>query len=220
MEGQADADTRARLSPRGFKSLAGYDAEAGEWFAVSQDTISNWLPRGGRDIARFASRDLVDWSDGELALGVADDESRTAEDWIEYMNLDACRLGGPRSGLWLGQVQLFHSDRTSPQYQWPLGDGVWRKGTTEVRLVLSRDAGRSWQRVCGKEVWLPHSPEPHGFDRLVFGTYPLRVNDEMWFYYMAYDGDHLIFNRDGTLYEPGFMPQGARPWPRCAGTAT
>jgi len=199
---------QADLSPRGFKTLAGYDGAAREWFAVSQDSISNWLRRGGRDIARFSTPDLIRWGDAELCLPVADDEPRTPDDWVEYMNLDAYRVGGPRSGAWLGQLLIFHSDRTNPQYQAPGLDGVWRKGTTDVRLVLSRDAGRTWQRVCGRDVWLPHAAEPHGFDRLVFGTYPIRVRDEAWFYYLAYDGDHLIFNRDGTLFEPGFLRKG------------
>jgi len=82
---------------------------------------------------------------------------------------------------------------------------VWRKGTTELRLVSSRDAGRTWQRVCEKSVWLPCSAEPHGYDRLVFAQYPIRVDNEMRLYHSVYDGDHLIFNHDGTLYEPGFI---------------
>jgi len=83
---------------------------------------------------------------------------------------------------------------------------VWRKGTTELRLVLSRDAGNSWQRVGGKQAWLPPSPEEHGYDRLVFASDPVRVGDELWFYYSAWDGDHLVYNVDGsTYYKDGFL---------------
>jgi hypothetical protein len=82
---------------------------------------------------------------------------------------------------------------------------VWRKGTTELRLVISRDAGRSWQRVGDRHVWLACHPEPRGYDRLVFSTYPVRVGDEAWFYYCAWNGDHLVFHRDGSLFEPGFL---------------
>lgn len=198
----------ATLSPRGFLSLAGYDEAARTWFAVSQDTIGNWLPRGGRDIARYASPDLVKWSGPELVLPVAKDESKTKTDWVEYMELSAHRVGGPKTGAWLGQLVVFHSDRSDPRFQWPLGDGVWRKGTTEVRLVLSRDAGKSWRRVGGKEAWLPHSADEHGYDRLAFAACPVHVGDELWLYYSAWDGDHLVFNRDGSLYEPGFVRTG------------
>jgi hypothetical protein len=87
----------------------------------------------------------------------------------------------------------------------PTINNVWRKGTTELRLVVSRDAGKSWQRVGGQETWLPCSADPHGYDRLVFAAAPVRVGDEAWFFYPAWNGDHLVFNRDGSLYEPGFL---------------
>ena len=39
----------------------------------------------------------------------------------------------------------------------------------------------------------------------MFAQYPLRVSNELRLYHSVYDGDHLIFKRDGTLYEPGFI---------------
>lgn len=198
----------ADLSPRGFKLLAGFDHPTKQWFAVSQDTLGNWMPRGGRDIARFTSPDLKSWKGPELVLPVAPDESKQPDDTVEYMDLMAYRVGGPRSGVWLGQLCVFHSDRSNEQYQMPRLDRVWRKGTTELRLVISRDAGKTWQRVCDKQVWLPHHPELHGYDHLVFASAPVTVGDEQWMYYSAWDGEHLIFNRDGSLYEKGFARTG------------
>src|SRR6266545_4241948 len=122
------------------------------------------------------------------------------------MNLDAYRIGGPKTGAWLGQLLIFHSDRTDQQFRMPRPFIVWRKGTTELRLVISRDAGKTWNRVGEKQVRLPHNPEEHGYDRLVFGQYPLRVGDEMWLYYSAWDGDHLVYKFDGSVYyTDGFM---------------
>lgn len=192
--------SRATLSPRGFRALAGFDASAREWFVVGQDTIGNWRPRGGRDIARFASPDLVNWGGPDLALPVARDERRELDHWVEYMDMQAYRLGGMRTGCWLGQLVVFDADRSSPQHQMPTIPGVWRKGLTELRLLSSRDAGRSWQRVCGKQVWLPHHEADNGFDRLVFTAAPVRLEDQLRFYYPCHDGDHLVFNRDGTTY--------------------
>jgi hypothetical protein len=196
------------LSPRGFASVAGYDHQAKLWFAVSQDSIGRWKPRGGRDIARYTTPDLIRWSGPELVLPIASDESKTPTDTVEYMNLDPYRVGGQNTGVWLGQLLIFHSDRSDPQYMMPTIPDVWRKGTTELRLVLSRDAGKTWQRVCEKEVWLPCSADKHGYDRLVFAQYPIRVGDELWLYHLVYDGDHLVFNRDGSLFEPGFIRTG------------
>jgi hypothetical protein len=188
------------LSPRGFRSMAGYDRAAKVWFQVCQDRLGNWIPRNGRDIARFYSPDLVTWYGPELVLPVAADENRDAKDWIEYMDLDAWWVGGPNTGAWLGALAVFHGDRSDPEYQMPTIKNVWRKGTVQARLVLSRDAGKNWQRVGNKSVWLPCHDKDDGYDRLVFPNKPIRVGDELWVYYSAWDGDHLVFRRDGSTW--------------------
>jgi hypothetical protein len=167
----------ASWPPRG--SLCGYDQQAANWFSVGQDELPKWLARGGRDIGRCVSSDLRSWSGTELVLPVADDESKEANDWVEYMDLSATDLGGPRSGAWLGQLVIFHGDRSNTEYEMPTIPNIWCKGTTELRLVVSRDAGRSWQRVSDKQTWLPFHDENHGFDRLVFAGQQVAVGDEM-----------------------------------------
>ena len=203
---------KGTLSPRGFSTICGYDYAAKEWFMTCQDVIQNWLKRDGRDIARYASPDLVSWTGPELVLPVAQDESRKATDHIEYMDLWGNRIGGPRTGAWLGQLLIFHSDRTNPEYQTPRMPNVWRKGTTELRLVISRDAGRSWQRVGDHQAWLPHHDEDDGFDRLINGTCPVRVGDEMRYYYSCWNGDHLVFNRDGSTHYPNRLRNNCTAW--------
>jgi hypothetical protein len=194
------------LSPRGFSGIAGYDTNAATWFAVSQDELGNWRKRGGRDIARYTSDDLLTWEGPELVLPVAEDESRDPKAYVEYMDLSASRMGGPKTGLWLGQLVIFHGDRTDPQFMMPDPGGsteptnIWRKGTTEVRLVTSRDAGKTWQRVGDREAWLPCSEEENGYDRLTFATSTVVVGDEEWHYYSAWDGDHLTFFADGRPF--------------------
>lgn len=202
------------LSPRGlgFPMITGYDHERKEWFMTCQDVIGNWLKRNGRDIARYATPDLVSWTGPETVLPVAEDESRDPKDWVEYMDLWGQRVGGPKTGAWLGQLWIFHSDRSSPEYQMPTIPNVWRKGTTELRLVLSRDAGRTWQRVADRQVWLPHHEEDNGFDRLVCCGCPIRVGDELRYYYACWNGDHLVFYRDGTPYYSNRLRNGNTAW--------
>jgi hypothetical protein len=66
--------------------------------------------------------------------------------------------------------------------------------------MVSRDAGHTWQRVGPRDAWIPHHDADDGFDRLVFAGSPVRVEDELWLYYMCFDGDHLVWNLDGTTY--------------------
>lgn len=201
-----DRDWRKRLvpvweaphgGPRGpMIRPAGYDNQANLWFECTQSTISNWLKRNGRNIARYTSPDLITWSPEELALPVPDDESEDPKDYIEYMDIRVFRV----ADFWLGQLIIFHGDRTNPQYEMPTIKNVWRKGTTELRLVMSRDAGKTWSRVGGKSPWIPFHERDDGYDRLVFTGSPVRVGDELWIYYGCWDGDHLVWNRDGTTY--------------------
>jgi hypothetical protein len=151
----------------------------------------------------------VHWTGADVVLPIQPDELKMPTDYVEYMDLDAYRVGGSRTGAWLGQIVVFHSDRSDQQFRMPRPFVVWRKGTTELRLVMSRDAGRTWQRVGGKQVWLQHGEEEHSYDRLVFAQKPLRVCDELWQYYTVYDGDHLVYKFDGSLYyDDGFLRKG------------
>ncbi|MCX6621333.1 MAG: hypothetical protein NTY38_09670, partial [Acidobacteria bacterium] len=202
-----------KLSPRGFLTLAGYDAAQSVWFQVCQGRVADWTKREGRDIVRYESPDLQHWTGPDVVLPIQPDESKDPADYLEYMDLLAYHVGGARTGAWLGQMVAFHSDRTNQQYRMPRPFVVWRKGTTELRLVLSRDAGRTWQRVGGKQTWLPHHTEDRGYDRLAFAHYPIRVGDELWLYYSGWNGDHLVYKFDGSLfYDDGYIrrPRTAR----------
>jgi len=187
-----------RRGPRGEAvRAAGYDSREGVWFECNQSSFGDFKGRGGRDISRWTSTDLREWSQEELVLPIADDESRDPADWVEYMTLHVSRVGD----FWLGFLVIFHGDRTNPQYEMPGQPGIWRKGLHDVRLVMSRDAGKTWQRVGGKQAWLTHHEAEDGYDRLLGIMFsPVRVGDELWFYYGCWDGDHLSWNRDGTPY--------------------
>jgi hypothetical protein len=188
----------ARRGPRGDDVIvAGFDEASGAWLKFDQSSFGDFQRRGGRDISRWTSLDLKEWSAEELVLPIASDESRVAKDFVEYMTMEVHRVGD----IWLGLLNIFHGDRTDPQGEMPTQRGIWRKGLTELRLVTSRDAGRTWERVCGKQTWLGHHEEEDGYDRLIgMKSAPVRVDDELWLYYGCWDGDHLSWNKDGTNY--------------------
>jgi hypothetical protein len=186
-----------RRGPRGpTVRVAGFDSKENVWVECAQCSFGNIIRLGSRCISRWTSRDLREWSAEQLVLPVAPDELRRPDDWVEYMDIRVVRL----HDYWLGQLVVFHADRRSPQYEMPTRPGVWRKGTTELRLIVSRDAGRTWQRLGGTQAWLPHHEAEDGYDRLVFTGSPVRIGDELWLYYGCWDGDHLVWNRDGTTF--------------------
>ena len=72
---------------------------------------------------------------------------------------------------------------------------IWpwaRKGVNEMRITLSRDGGRTWDRTSSREAWIPHGTEHDSYDRLVISpAVPLIIGDEDWFYMGVFNGDHL-----------------------------
>jgi len=185
------------LDPRRHE-LHFWDALHEEWVAMSQGAIGHWLP--SRDIARFASGDLRSWT-SDTVLYPDPEDSHEPDRYDEPMAL----VPFCAEGVVFGLLSWFHSDRTHPDggpvlepspdhpNRWP-----WcRKGTNEMRITISRDGGKSWDRTSSREAWIPHGTEEDSFDRLVIGPRPpIRVADEDWFYMDVVDGDHLIVRND------------------------
>jgi hypothetical protein len=167
-----------------------------EWVVIEQGVVGHWLP--SREIGRFASKDLIHWTAQSVLYPDAHD-SHTRERYDEPMGL----VPFYSDGLVMGLLSWFHSDRTHPHGGPDLSDlsqpcghpGHWpwcRKGTNEMRITLSRDGGKTWDRTSSREAWIHHGSEQDSYDRLVIGPTPMvRVGDEDWFYIGVVDSDHL-----------------------------
>ena len=75
-------------------------------------------------------------------------------------------------GMVLGFVHWFHGDSThwnpdfyNERFRY-IGKGVG-KGTLEMRIAVSRDGGKTWDRTASREAWIPHGTRQHSYDRLV-----------------------------------------------------
>jgi hypothetical protein len=80
-----------------------------------------------------------------------------------------------------------------------------------MRITISRDGGKTWDRAASRVAWIPHGTEHDSYDRLVIGAVPpLRVGDEDWFYVTVIDGDHLGIraNAGQTPYYRHRLPKG------------
>ena len=169
-----------------------------EWVAIDQGVTPHWLP--SREIARFGSKDLVHWhSEAVLYPDTADPHLPHCYD--EPMVLTPFCA----EGVVLGLLSWFHSDRTTGEsggilaptaehpHRWPW----YRKGTNELRITLSRDGGKTWDRSASREAWIPHGTEADAYDRVVLGSPPpLRIGEEDWFYVNVMDGDHLVIRNN------------------------
>lgn len=196
-------DSGGNFNPR-RNQVHFWDDLHAEWVAMDQGVVPHWLP--SREIGRFGSKDLVNWT-SHAALYPDALDPHTPEYYDEPMSM----VPFWRDGNLLGLLSWFHSDRTDPDggpvleptpehpYRWP----YCRKGTNEMRITTSRDGGYTWDRVSSREAWIPHGTEEDSDDRLVITPQPpIRVGDEDWFYMGLVSGDHLITrnNADQTPY--------------------
>lgn len=191
-----------------------WDSVNEEWVTIEQGVVGHWLP--SREIGRFGSKDLVHWTAQSVLYPDAQD-SHAQDRYDEPMSLTPfCQ-----DGVVFGLLSWFHSDRTHPYGGPNLTDPTqpcghvnhwpWcRKGTDEMRITVSRDGGKTWDRTSSREAWIPHGTEEDSYDRMVIGsTPPVRVGDEDWFYVTVIDGDHLSIQNDpaGTAYNRDRLPK-------------
>jgi len=71
-----------------------------------------------------------------------------------------------------------------------------------MRITLSRDGGRTWDRTSSREAWIPYGTQEDSYDRMViYPSPPLFVENEDWFYITVIDGNHLVI-RNSTDQMP------------------
>ena len=190
-------DSGGNFNPR-RNALHFWDDIHQEWAAIDQGVIGHWIP--SREIARFASKDLINWTSRSVLYPDAADPHEP-QHYDEPMSMTPFCA----EGVVVGLLSWFHSDRTHPDGgpNWratPEHPNVWpwcRKGTNEMRITVSRDGGITWDRASSREAWIPHGTEQDSYDRLVIGAQPpVRVGDEDWFYVQVIAGDHLGIRND------------------------
>lgn len=187
-------DSGTEFNPRRHL-LHFYDDINEEWVAMEQGVIGHWYP--SREIARMASKDLKNWT-GDSVIYPDPGDPHEARCYDEPMSLMPFCAEGAVFGL----LSWFHSDRDNeggPNFADPskpvghVDHWPWcRKGINEMRITISRDGGKTWDRTSSRSAWIPHGTEEDSYDRLVIGALPpVRVDDEDWFYITVINGDHL-----------------------------
>jgi len=185
-----DSDWRDKLVEAGTKPS--YKLALHFWDDVHQDWVfmrqtPNHPPT--RSVARWSTKDLRNWTLLPVLYPDAEDSS-DPQYFDEIYGMHAIYT----EGLVLGYGSWFMGDWTRPdmaRFEQELIGRLHMKGPMDMRVLVSRDGGYTWDRTVSREAWIPHGSEHDSFDRcVILYTAPVRMGDEDWFYCNVMNGEH------------------------------
>ena len=162
-----DKIVEAGYKPSHYNALEFWDEINKEWVAMRQAPNHPPVRCGGR----YASPDLKNWKLEHYIYPDAHDSTDP-----RYFDEIYGVMGLYTEGFVLGVLSWFVGDMThvaSNNDRGIIGKDT-AKGTMEVRIVTSRDGGKTWDRTVSREAWIPHgtqqhSVSPHGLRQRIFG---------------------------------------------------
>ena len=194
-----DPDWRSKLVEVGVKpsyklSLHFWDDQHQDWVFMRQ--TPNHPP--ARSVARWSTADLKNWTILPVLYPDAED-STDPRYFDEIYGMHAIHA----EGLVLGYASWFMGDHTRPEmalFEQELIGRLHMKGPMDMRVVVSRDGGFTWDRTASRKAWIPHGSEHDSYDRcVILYTAPVRMGDEDWFYCNVMNGDHGAPYHDRSL---------------------
>ena len=110
---------------------------------------------------RYASPDLQNWKLDHYLYPDAYDSTDP-----RYIHEVYGMMGVHLEGIVFGFAFWFIGDDTHPTAvdKGLIGTNT-SKGTMEVRIVTSRDGGKTWDRTVSREPWIRHGTEQNSYDR-------------------------------------------------------
>ena len=123
------------------------------------------------------SDDLVHWTEPRYILPIDDQDNPGDQTYT--------LTGWPYESMYLGLLTIYHLE----------SHGTWTAGTQHIEPVYSRD-GEDWVRPGDRSVVFPpgrlHTDWDQGAPFFFSHAQPIRVGDELWFYYNAHRRLHKI----------------------------
>ena len=136
-----------------------------------------------RRIGRSVSDDFVHWTDPAEVL-VPDQQDPPG---LQFYNMPVFKY----EDLYIGQLAAYHTCPEEPHIRF--------YGTIDIQLAASRD-GIRWERVGDRKPFIPNGP-PGSIDsgEVYAANAPVRVGDELWFYYSPCAVEHGPTGRSGPI---------------------
>jgi len=149
------------------------------WVEIARD------PAMRRRRAVTVSEDLIHWTEPRYILP-PDEQDKPADQTYTH-------VGWRYGSLYCGFLSMYHLEDHDP----------WIAGRQHIEAIYSRD-GEHWERPADRVVMLEPGRLDRGWD---FGAPfyvsqmpPIRVKDELWFYYNGVNSLHAPFGRrEGTV---------------------
>jgi len=192
-----------------------WDTRIGKYIGFSREWIRERPGFGARMASYNESDDMVNWSSMEIALA-PDERDGTAmpaitidptqlsvkgEDIVPRRSAQTPAISGddpsatpmvsidfygpgvfPYEGVYLALIPTFHHWRGSSDGDWP--------NTGDLQLAISRDA-RHFTRLGPRRAFLSTGLDGTWDSKWIYPILrPIRMNNELWIYYMGTNHDH------------------------------
>jgi hypothetical protein len=158
-------------------TLLGWDDAAGCYAAYTRPGIRSIEGRI-RVIGRSTSADFIHWNEPEIVLAPDGGDPPA----LEFYGMPVFR----HEGLYIGLPWAYHAYEEE--------EPVRMEAEVDAQLAVSRDGVR-WERVGDRRPFIPRGG-PGTFDArgIYTALAPVRVGDELWFYY----GGAATYHNDGS----------------------
>ena len=162
-------------------TLLGWDENHRQYVAHCRPSVHEGDPT--RRIGRAVSEDFIHWSLPQEIV-VPDEQDPPG---LQFYQMPVFKY----EGLYIGQLAAYHTPPEEPHIRF--------FGTIDIQLAASRD-GIRWERVGDRKPFIPNGP-PGSIDsgEVYMANAPVRVGDELWFYYSPSAIEHGPTGRSGPI---------------------
>ncbi len=141
---------------------------------------------GSRVVLQSESEDFLNWTAYGIIMAPDDHDPPWTR---QFYNMEWM----PYEDVYFGFIAAYH---VLPGMEPKITPGAAWMDKVDIQLAFSRD-NRAWMRAGERQVFIPNGPLADDFDwgMVYVMQHPLVVGDEIWFYYVGFNGFHWATKR-------------------------
>ena len=156
----------------------------------------NYEPKTGKPLILFVGRaesdDFLNWGEEETVLAPDEIDSANCPPGLVRMDFYGGNMNPycEAADAYVGLPNAYYHWKFDMTRKWWAGKYIQEPSSMDVQLVTSRD-GIQWNRSPQRKPFIALGPEGTFWSRQIYPDgNPIRVGDELWFYFAGLDVHH------------------------------